>query len=124
MYDEKKVKKLQGRLRQLDTKRAAIKAELDSIMLAHIETERIPDAQGSEGNAGLFSRWSKARLLQTIEDHWRVHHMFAIEHYKDQSKEWLVNYLLDIKGLTGEYKKPAMRERGPGNRRELSSIIW
>jgi hypothetical protein len=124
MYDERKVKKLQGKLRQLDSKRAAIKAELDRIMLAHIEAIPIKDAQGAEGDAGLFSRYSKARLMDIVEQHWRIHHMFAIEKFEDWTKEEMVNYVLDIKGLPGHYKKPPTRERSIKDRAQLSSIVW
>lgn len=120
---ERAIKKLQGRLKQLDAKRAEVQAKLTALMREHIEAQRIEDAAGSVGDAGMVSRWSKQRLLDMIEEHWRVHHMFAVEHYKEQTREWLVNYFLDIKGLTGSFVKPKPRRQAT-DRKKLSSIVW
>ena len=124
MTHEQTVKKLQGRLRQLDAKRAEVKAKLDAIMRQHIETQRIAADPGAQGDAALFNRMTKGRLMQIIEDHWRVHHMFAITAFEAWTKEEMVNYVLDIKGLAGSYVKPKTREYKPSVRRDLSNIIW
>jgi hypothetical protein len=50
--------------------------------------------------------------------------MFAIERFEDWTKEEMVNYVLDIKGLPGHYKKPPTRERAVKDRAQLSSIVW
>ena len=125
MTDERYVKKLQGRLRQLDEKRAVIQAKLKEVMLDHIEIERVETQTANmEGEAHLFALMTKARLMQIIEEHWRIHHMAAIGHYDGWSKEQLVNEVLLLKGLPGHYTKPAARGRaGTGQPRGKHSPL-
>lgn len=114
---ERHVKKLQGQLRQLDNKRAIIKAKLDEIMREHITVQKVVVPPNAEGDARLFNTWTKAKLMQMIEEHWRIHHMAAIEMFDGYTKEALINYFLDIKGLAGHYEKPARKKRSGGGRK-------
>lgn len=110
---ERQVKKLQGQLRQLDNKRAIIKAKLDEIMREHIAVNKVEVPPNAVGDAALFNTWTKAKLMQMIEEHWRIHHMAAIEMFDGYTRDQLINYFIDIKGLAGHYeKKPAKRKGG------------
>jgi hypothetical protein len=124
MTNEKQIKQLQSRLRQLDHKRAAIQAKLNAIMLKHIETDAIEAAAGAQGDADLFSRLTKARLMQIAEEHWRIHHMHGLKFFETYTKEEMVNYILDIKGLPGSYKKPPTKQHARNTKGKLSSIAF
>jgi|SRR5262252_9289965 len=104
MNDETRIQQLQQKLAALDAKRKRIKAELDAIMLKHIEVQHV-QAEG-EGDAIFFSMLTKARLMQILEEHWSIHHQFAIDKLELHTKADLVNLVLSVKGLPGHYEAP------------------
>lgn len=126
MTNEQLVQHLQARLKELDDERASVKAQLDAIMREHIAVDVAEKSnEHMVGDAHLFSKMPKARLLEIIEQHWRIHHNAMPRELLEATKEFLVNYLLDIKGLPGHYNKPEPKAKGEGSeRRRLSSIAF
>ena len=106
MSDEHRVKHLQERLRKIEDHRARLRAELNEIMRRAIEVEHIAPPPGAEGYGELLAHYTKARLTQILESHWRVHHMAVIEHLEVYSQPELVNLVLAVKGLEGSYNPP------------------
>src|SRR6188768_3021544 len=98
------VDELMSELHTLETKRRELlKRIAEADIAAH--GKHVIRYEGAVGDANLFCNMSKARLLEIIESYWRVHHMGMPEKFLKWGREELVNYVCDIKGLPGSYKR-------------------
>src|SRR5215468_9731713 len=124
---ENEVREIHMRLTELEAERKILQDRLNQIMRVHIENKkvRIEDPDGCTGDAGLFSTYTKARLMQIIEEHWSMHHMGAVPYFEGWRKEQMVEYVLNIKGVGGHYAKPATKasqRRAPTKRQKVGYV--
>jgi len=124
---DQEVRDIHMRLTELEAERKILQGRLDQIMRVHIDRRKVilEPADGATGDADLFSAYTKARLMQIIEEHWSMHHMGAIPYFEGWRKEQLVEYVLNIKGLEGHYTKPppkAAQRRSTGKRQKVGYV--
>lgn len=120
---EGEVRDLHLELTALEARRKVILERLAELSRTHIEVHKAAYAKELEGDAQLFSAMTKARLMQIIEEHWRIHHMGAIQHFENLTKADLVNMVISIKGLDGHYEKPPPKARKPGTGRRVKNDL-
>jgi hypothetical protein len=122
MNREQRITNLRARLDKLNEHRKRIQAELDRIMMDHIEVQYAQAHNGPSEEAQLFSLMTKARLIERLQDHWRTNHMDRIGHLEQHTKSELVNMLLSVKGIEGTYSPPPPKAPRPAFHRTRSHI--